>query len=1718
MRGDHVDVLIVTALKDELDAVLELEIGGRSHDAWRGARDQSGFPYHLRELPNDYGEKLLVAAAWSGEMGGEAAAVRAAQLILELDPACLAMCGICAGWRGKVFLGDVIVADRVFSYDSGKQSAGNPGADGSFHDITTYNLEATWKMDSAYFAREFQQAPRLKKERPLSKDFQTQWLLYRLDEHERQAGPSPLEHPERKALCQNWGACIKALRNKGLVVNAPGELKLTEQGRRAVAEARLLDPEGLERDPAFRVHVAPIATGSAVREEPGLFDRLSRHVRKVLGAEMEARAIGFVAEQLGRRRAIIVKAVSDYAEPDKDDAYRSFACHASAAFLLAFLQKHLRPEHSSRTSGPGDEVPLKQELREVEDEAQQHDEFLAAVEQACMLRHPEGARITRRKTAPPFGSFLEVAVPEGRFGRIFPVAAIEQPITEELLQSFLDGIHADYQKRNPGVRSTLVHAGPAAPEELARKAFVRGVLLASFGEYQGLFDFSAYLQRQTARLESDPVYPPALYVEQRARVSVGGQEPTRTDDVLRTLREMLDSPHPRFALVLGDFGTGKTFLLHELARRMAQEQAPLVPVLIEMRSLQKHRSLKALIAQHFAAADVGRLEPDQFLYMLQQGRIALLFDGFDELALRVAYDQVMEHFGTLIEAAQGQAKVIVTSRTQHFLTDHEVQRELGERAALLPGYRLIKLERFSEEQVYRFLVKRLESEPAAKERLELLRDVRDLLGLSQNPRLLGFIAELDAESLQNARARSGEITSAKLYELLIDRWLKGEHQRVTPSGAPKGLTIQQLRSGTTSLAMLLWERTDRTVDIHELPEVLLKAVTAGGEQVLENEVIRHQLGSGSLLVRDEEGRFSFVHQSVLEWLVADAAAQSVRGGRDATVLSRGEMSDLMADFFIALAGAKAAKSWSEARTSAGEDIAKRNALRVLRRLQSLPAGPKDPDTAKAATHLEGNDLRGQNLSGIDLRRANLQNANLSGVTLVKTNLTDAQLRGAQLVHADLSGAVLLNVDLVQADLSRANLLGADLRGAQLQGAKLRAAKLTGARVDSLEGCDTFGAAMPGELIANPILAQSSQGFAVAFSPTDHGLVASGHGDGSIRIWDVVLGRLLVVLRTHTDAVRSVAFSPDGRLLAAASNDWTLSIWSVEGGHCLHELQAHDAAVRAVAFSPDGTLVASASEDETLKLWSVENGQLLHEFRDHQAAALGVAFSPDGSLLASGSADRTVRLWSVGQGKAVHVFHGHLERVGTVAFSPDGRTLASGAADRTITIWNLPERQPQRVLRGHGDAVLGVAFSPDGKVLASASADRTLVLWSIDQGSRLRALSGHSGQVSGVAFNQDGTSLASASQDKTVRLWSVAQGHLLNTFKNQASSMHSLAFSLGGATLASGSGDQSLTLWDTDQGHPLHIFKKLPGNAFSVAFSPVDKSLLAAAYSNGIIQLLDSKRGEAKGTLVGRSSLVFDVAFSPDGQTLASASDDQAITLWSLDSAQKTRALRGHSSYVFGVAFKPDGKMLASASADKTVALWSMDHDKPVRLLQAHSSHVRAVAFSPSGELLASGSDDTTITVWKVNKGRPHRVLKKHGAPVVSVTFSPDSTMLASGSTDRTVILWNVREGVELHRLQGHSGGIARVAFTPNGKVLASAAHDGTVCLWDVVRGSLLATMFKLQDGWVTFKPDGRFKSGGEIAGAFWHAIGLCRFEPGELDPYLPTPLRLPDDEPLLPES
>ncbi|HEV7505554.1 MAG TPA: pentapeptide repeat-containing protein [Thermoanaerobaculia bacterium] len=1337
---------------------------------------------------------------------------------------------------------------------------------------------------------------------------------------------------------------------------------------------------------------------------------------------------------------------------------------------------------------------------------QREDDFLDRVKAVCRLREPE-AEIQRYRGIGDTGGYLRVVRHVGEFNDTYPVGAVEYGLSRANFQAFLKEIDARYRESDPGLISFLVYGGEPPSADLVTEARAQRVRLISFVEYQGLIDFRTYLKKQTEKLANDLIYPPGLYVPQRMRtLSLFGREDDETEDALVKVREWLDSPNGRFLVLLGDFGTGKTFLLHELARRMGKAEGGLVPILLQMRSLEKGRSLDALLAQHFAQEGMEGFSPARFRYMLEQGRIALLFDGFDELALRVTYAKAADHFATLLQAATSCAKVVLTSRRQHFLSENQVKTALTQQVESLAGHRLAILQPFRREQVRLFLVNFFAGDAAkAEARLDLIDRVRDLLGLSANPRLLGFIAELPEEQLEKACAEGGEITAAKLYELLLTQWLEYEFERVHPKGAPPGLSIAERWQAVTLLAMRLWQKTDRFVSLSDLSEEAARVVKTVGPAAPDLEVAAFQVGSGTLLVRDDEGNFAFLHQSILEWLVAKSVAEKLARGAEPEALSVREISPLMADFFTSLAGRERAALWARVilSASAGE-VVKKNALLVLERQK---------ESSREEGYLVGQDLRGwdlsgQNLSGEDLSQTDLSEANLTAGRLVGARLIGARLVKATLCDADLSKAVVTGADLTEADLTGARLLGTDLRGVRFNGARLRRTKLLGAALDaeSLRSADAFGAALD-LLELGPQGGTAGSFSAVVWSP-DGEILASAAGS-AVRLWETQSGREIRAFYGHLGSILSVAFSPDGKSLASGSSDNTVRLWQVGSGREIRAFSGHRNTVRSVAFSPDGKSLASGSDDSTVRLWQVDSGRQIRAISGHQDAVLSVAFSPDGKSLASGSSASTVRLWQVGSGREIRIFSGHKNTVRSVAFSPDGKSLVSGSDDKTVRLWQVDSGREIRAFYGHLGSILSVAFSPDGKSLASGSSDNTARLWAGYGGRETTAFSGHKKTVWSVAFSPDGKSLASGSDDNTVRLWQVDSGREIRALSGRQKTVRSVAFSPDGRRLASGSDDITVRLWQVDSAREIRAFSGHQRTIWSVTFSPSGKRL-ASGSEDHTVRLWQVDTGREIRAFSGHQKTVLSVAFSPDGKKLASGSEDRTVRLWQVDSGREIRAFSGHQKMVLSVAFSPDGKKLASGSEDHTIRLWQVDTGREIGTFSGHQSTVLSVAFSPDGNRLASSSEDHTVRLWQVDTGREIRAFSEHHKTILSVAFSPDGKRLASGSEDHTVRLWQADRGREIKVFTGHQNRIRSVAFSPNGKSLASGSEDGTIRLWDVAEGRCLAVLLSLPEGWVAFSPDGRYKFGGVPAGGFWHAANLCRFEIGELDDWVPG-LRLADD-------
>lgn len=295
-----------------------------------------------------------------------------------------------------------------------------------------------------------------------------------------------------------------------------------------------------------------------------------------------------------------------------------------------------------------------------------------------------------------------------------------------------------------------------------------------------------------------------------------------------------------------------------------------------------------------------------------------------------------------------------------------------------------------------------------------------------------------------------------------------------------------------------------------------------------------------------------------------------------------------------------------------------------------------------------------------------------------------------------------------------------------------------------------------------------------------------------------------VLEGHTSFVYAVAFSPDGKLLASGSclspgpleacESGEIRLWEVITGQAVRILRGHRAWILGLAFHPKEQLLASSAEE--VLLWDLQTGSIVRTISSGQALeeVQAVAFSPDGRLLASGDM-RAVRLWEVATGAPVRVFEVPTW-VYDVAFSPNGKLLAAatGHPDKAIRIWEVDSGQLDQVLQKHTDEVLSVAFSPDGKLLASASADTTVRLWDMAKGESVQTLVLHTLPVTSVAFAPNGKLLASGSMDRTIHLWDVATGSLQRTLRGHTGPILAVAFSPDGKLLASASFDQTVRLW------------------------------------------------------------------------------------------------------------------------------------------------------------------------------------------------------------------------------------------------------------------------------------------------------------------------------------
>ncbi len=569
---------------------------------------------------------------------------------------------------------------------------------------------------------------------------------------------------------------------------------------------------------------------------------------------------------------------------------------------------------------------------------------------------------------------------------------------------------------------------------------------------------------------------------------------------------------------------------------------------------------------------------------------------------------------------------------------------------------------------------------------------------------------------------------------------------------------------------------------------------------------------------------------------------------------------------------------------------------------------------------------------------------------------------------------------------------------------------------------------------------------VAFSP-DGRTIVSGSDDGSVRLWDVLTGKHIQTFTRNANRVLSVAFSPDGKTIASGGDDTSeegpgfgICLRDAHTGELLKVLEGNNYGTLSVCFSPDGKTLASGgdrSSNNTLLLWDVDTGEPIETFRRPEpfGSFTSVTFSPDGNIIASASSDETIRLWNPHTGLLLKTITGHTEPVNSVIFSPDGKLFISAAADGIrvsdtnelikvlpvpavsvvfspdgntfvsgssdgIRVWDTHNLELLKTMTRDIVPIESVVFSPNGNTIAG-SRGNNLHLWDVHANKRLKTFIGHTDSAGSVVFSPDGNTIASGSEDKTIRLRNTHTGELIKTLIAHTASVRSVVFSPDGNTIASGSEDKTIRLWNTHTGELIKTFKGHIENVNTVAFSPDGNTI-----ASGSGRLVYLGGPEDSGTCVG-----------------------QEIRLWDINTGELIKTLIGHTSVVNSVVFSPDGSTIASVSGHwqaykavwsvgEEICLWSAQTGELLKTLTGHKDVVSSVVFSPDGNYIVSGD-------WY------HSLYDTSG-----------------GAWSGEIRVWNTHTGELIKTLTGHTGGVSSMAFSPDGKTLASGRTDGTILLWD----------------------------------------------------------------------
>jgi WD40 repeat protein len=574
-------------------------------------------------------------------------------------------------------------------------------------------------------------------------------------------------------------------------------------------------------------------------------------------------------------------------------------------------------------------------------------------------------------------------------------------------------------------------------------------------------------------------------------------------------------------------------------------------------------------------------------------------------------------------------------------------------------------------------------------------------------------------------------------------------------------------------------------------------------------------------------------------------------------------------------------------------------------------------------------------------------------------------------------------------------------------------------------------------------------------------------------------------RGHSEAIKTLAFHPNGKYIFSAGRDKSIIMWQLSTGRQIRTFLGHTSTINCLAISLDGNTMVSGGSDNKAIVWDINTGEIVHQFSEHQERITSVCFHPSEKKILSAGYDDSVYVWNPYNGIIEKTFPANPDKgmgYGThICFAPTGNILAIDGDNKTTTIWDYQKNKLLQQLRFHKEGWSGgyanhTIFNQNNIFMASNS--EGVYRWNTEKWLSEYTFSTDDDECKNLSLN---TEMLLGCFEKEIKIWDIKTGKKLYSIKNDSLGLNAAIFSPDGSIFAVAGDDKKIEIYQSKTFQKTQVLKGILNetnhyglnldyknrweyylasyiahkNHFSLSHNG---QWLAKGKSNAHAILVNFTNGKIIREFKGHEKVVLFTQFSPDDKWLLTVSADHTAKLWEVASGKLIRTFSGHRELLFEARFSNDMKSIITSSWDASVKLWDINTGKVIENFSFENGSAYSLAFTPNDAYMAIAGLDKTLKLVELDSKQVVRDFKGHTEIVQYLAMHPNKPIFASAGWDGKARVWDINSGLQLYKITSHTDKVGAVAFNQLGTILATGSDDRSIKLWESNTGKEISTL------------------------------------------------------------